>query len=457
MEIAPMTRIALNNLPGFNFWVKSRWPQLIIRAALLGGFIIAILAGFLGTPVGNRNISIVAVWITWWAALILVAVPFFGRGWCAICPIPMPGEWLQNRAVLGPPVIGNSTKAGRRFPKKFRNIWLQNVAFSILAVFSIVILTRPIITAWVLLALILVAIGVSLFYERRVFCRYLCPVGGFIGIYSQQAPVELRVADSSICASHKEKSCYRGNENGFGCPWDVYPGGLTANTNCGLCMECLRTCEYDNILINLRSSGDKSLIGNRQSLDSSFKAFIMLGSAIIYSAVMLGPWGNLKEIAYQIGSLPWLIYAVGLLVVTWVVLPGLFYFVTRVAQKLSTSVQNPRQTFNTYSNVLVPLSLMAWIAFSLSFVFTNGSYLLPVLSDPFGWGWNLLGTANTLWTPYFSQYVPVLQAIALIGGLFWATRKSRLIAEGMDAPRQALPIIIFCTLITFSLMWLFTG
>jgi hypothetical protein len=452
-----MTRIPLNNLPGFNFWVKSRWPQLIIRAALLGGFLIAILAGFLGTPVGNRNISIVVVWIAWWAALILVAVPIFGRGWCAICPIPMPGEWLQNKAVLGPPEKRNSSKAIRRFPKIFRNIWLQNGAFSILAVFSVVILTRPIVTAWVLLALIFIAIGVSLFYERRVFCRHLCPVGGFIGIYSQHAPLELRIADSSICASHKEKSCFRGNEAGYGCPWDVYPGSLTANTNCGLCMECLRTCEYDNVLINLRSSGDKFPPVKRQSLDSSFKAFIMLGSAIIYSAVLLGPWGNLKEAAYQIGSLPWLIYAVGLLVVIWVVLPGSFYFVTRVAQKLSSSVQNPRQTFNTYSSVLVPLSLMAWIAFSLSFVFTNGSYMMPTLSDPFGWGWDLFGTANAIWTPFLSNYIPYLQTIVLIGGLFLTTRKSQKVAEGMDAPRQALLINIFCTLITISLIWLFIG
>lgn len=457
MEIPPVTRISLNSLPGFNFWIKSRWPQLIIRSALLGGFLIAILAGFLGTPVGNRNISIVVVWIAWWAALILVAVPIFGRGWCSICPIPMPGEWLQNKAVLGPPENRRSSKSSRRFPKRIRNIWLQNGAFSILAVFSVVILTRPVVTAWMLLALILVAIGVSLFYERRVFCRYLCPVGGFIGIYSQQAPLELRVADSTICASHKEKSCYQGNEAGYGCPWDVYPGSLRANTNCGFCMECLRTCEYDNILINLRSSGDNLSNVKGKFLDSSYKAFIMLGSAIIYSVVMLGPWSALKAAAYQIGSLYWWGYAIGLLVIIWAALPGLFYLVTRVAHKLGPSNQNKRHIFNAYSSVLVPLSLTAWIAFSLSFVFTNGSYLLPVLSDPFGWGWDLFGTSSVVWTPYLSQYIPVLQTIVLTVGLFWTTRKSQEVAKEMKAPRQAMPIVAFCTLIAVSLLWLFVG
>ena len=452
-----MTRIPLNDLPGFKPLVKNRWPQLIIRAALLGGFLIAIMAGFLGTPVGNRNISIVVVWIAWWGALILVAVPVFGRGWCSICPIPMPGEWLQNKAVLGPPDNRSSSKAGRRFPKRFRNIWLQNAGFSILALFSIVILTRPIVTSWVLLVLILVAIGVSLVYERRVFCRYLCPVGGFIGIYSQRAPIEIRVADSSICATHIEKSCYRGNDNGYGCPWDVYPGGLTTNTNCGLCMECLRTCEYDNIIINLRSSGDELAPTKVQGLDSSLKAFIMLGGAMVYSTVMLGPWSGLKDAAFQIGSLSWWGYAAALLTLTWVALPGLFYLVTRAAHKLTPSLRNSKQTFSAYAGVLVPLSLTAWIAFSLSFIFANGSYLWPVLSDPFGWGWDLFGTAGTNWTPYLTQFVTVLQVLVLSGGLLWSARKTRQVAEALRASRQVWPITIFSTIITVILLWLYIG
>ncbi len=80
----------------------NRWPQLVIRALTLGGFVFVIFAGLAGTPVGSRNLSIILVWIAWWAALIIIAVPLLGRGWCSICPIPMPGEWIQNGAVLGP-------------------------------------------------------------------------------------------------------------------------------------------------------------------------------------------------------------------------------------------------------------------------------------------------------------------------------------------------------------------
>jgi hypothetical protein len=89
-------------------------------------------------------------------------------------------------------------------------------------------------------------------------------------------------------------------------------------------MECLRTCPYDNIALNLRSPGADLEQAGGLSLDEAFKAFIMLGSALVYSAVMLGPWGWLKASAAQIGSLPWLAYGLGLLAFVFVLLPGGF-------------------------------------------------------------------------------------------------------------------------------------
>jgi polyferredoxin len=443
-------------------WIRilatSHWPLLILRASTLGGFVFAILVGIYGTPVGNRNFAIIAVWIAWWAALMLVIVPFLGRGWCAVCPIPMPGEWLQNGAVLGPIQNKKKRKSFRRFPKLFRNIWLQNGAFTLLALFSTVILTRPSVTAWVLLGMILSAVGLSLIFERRSFCRYVCPVGGFIGLYSKLAPVELRVIDTQVCKAHSKKSCYQGSENGYGCPWNIYPGGMipgiATNTNCGLCMECLRTCDYDNIALNLRAFGADIHPKNKAKLDEAYKAFIMLGSALVYSAVMLGPWGGLKNAAYQVGSLPWFSYGVTLLTLTWGLLPGLFYVATRTAQVIAPTNHNTRQIFTSHSAALLPLGFAAWVAFSFSFVFANISYLWPVLSDPFGWGWNLFGTVDLPWTPYLGSLIPSLQVPILIGGLVWSGFTTKKIAVGLQAHRQFGPVMVFSLLITLLFLWL---
>jgi 4Fe-4S binding domain len=376
--------------PHIKALLKNRWPQFTIMLVALAGFLLAILSGLFGTPVGSHNFGIVFVWIAWWAILMLVAVPFLGRGWCSICPIPAPGEWLQRGAVLGP--RGQAKGLGRRWPNRFRNIWLQNGTFLLVALFSTVILTQPKVTAIVLAAFLFVAVGASLIFERRAFCRYLCPVGGFIGLYSQLAPVEVRVIDTAICATHTEKTCYTGSTDGYGCPWDVFPPGLVKNTYCGTCMECLRTCPHDNIALNIRSFGSDLEVDRSRKLDESYKAFIMLGAAAVYSAVLLGPWGALKLAAYSVGTLPWFAYAASFLTLILLALPGLFWLMVWSGKRLSNSTLPIKKLFIAQSYALVPLGMAAWVAFSLSFVFANFSYVLMVLSDPFGWGWNLLGT-----------------------------------------------------------------
>ncbi len=441
-----MSRVELTRFPLIRSAVKSRWPQLAVFTLMLAGYLFAILAGFLGTPVGSHNFSIVFVWITWWAFLILVAVPFFGRGWCTVCPIPLPGEWLQRGAVLNPP-----DKKPRwfnlRWPKALRNIWLQNISFLLLALFSSVLLTTPIITGVILAAMLFVALGLSMVFERRAFCRYMCPVGGFIGLYSQTAPVELRIKDKQVCTSCEGKPCYNGSTEGYGCPWDVFPGGLKKNTYCGLCLECIRTCPHDNIAINLRSfSADLAKPSAR--MDEAFKAFIMLGSALIYAGVLLGPWGGLKDAAYHVGTGTWFIYAAVFLGIIFLIMPSLFALCISRFEKPNAF----KKRFATLSTSLIPLGLMFWVAFSLSFVLSNASYIFASVSDPLGLGWNLFGTANAAWQPVLTSILAPGQTLALIGGLVWSARTAQKAAN--ETKTSSIPVIVYCFIATLLMLWL---
>ncbi len=441
-----MAKIELTRIPFIKNALKSHYPQLAVFIVMLVGYIFAILAGLIGTPVGSHNFSIVFVWIAWWAILILVAVPFFGRGWCAVCPIPLPGEWLQRGAILAPP-DKKPKWLNLRVPKLFRNIWLQNISFLLLALFSSVLLTTPNITGIVLAAMLFAAVGLSTIFERRAFCRYLCPVGGFIGLYSQTAPIELRIKDKQVCVTCEGKPCYNGSANGYGCPWDVFPGGLTKNTYCGLCMECIRTCPHDNIAVNLRPfSADLAKPSTR--MDEAFKAFIMLGSAMIYAGVLLGPWGILKDAAYNVGTSAWFIYAVIFLAIIFVVLPGLF-----TLGILQTKSPLPlKQRFASLATALIPLGLMFWVAFSLSFVLTNASYIIAALSDPLGLGWDLFGTANAAWQPMLTSVLAPAQTLALVGGLIWSARTAQKAANEIKA--SSTPVIVFCFITTLVMLWL---
>ncbi|MAT43719.1 MAG: hypothetical protein CL609_15385 [Anaerolineaceae bacterium] len=441
-----MTRLDLTQFPIIQKILYSRWPQFLVRAITLAGFIFTILAGILGSIVGSHNFAIIFVWIAWWTALKLFFIPFGGRSWCSICPIPMPGEWLQNGGILQP--SGKGIGLRKKWPKVLRGNWLQAGGFLMVGLFGALTLTSARITAIILLAIIVLALLLSLIYERRSFCNYLCPIGGFTGLYAQAGPVEVRVKNAKVCAEHAEKTCYNA------CPWGQYPLALKSSANCGLCMECLRVCPTDNIAVNMRPWGSDFGPKTKHRLDEAFLGLVMLASVLVDSAVFLGPWGQLKTAAYEIGSIPWFIFAGIFLFGALVVLPGFYAASVWVANRMGNIQNSFRKSLSHFSQVLVPLGLIAWIAFTVSFAFVKFTYILPVISDPFGWGWNLIGNSNTAWVGETTTFSLFFQVILLSLGLFWASRVARQIS---DSTKQALPLIAFCAVFNLSLLWLLIG
>jgi hypothetical protein len=148
------------------------------------------------------------------------------------------------------------------------------------------------------------------------------------------------------------------------------------------------------------------------------------------------------------------------LAVNLVLVPGLFWLTTVVARAVARLEVPVKRLFVDYAYSLVPMGLIGWIAFSFSFVFVNGSYALSVLSDPFGWGWDLFGTRSVPWTPLLPGLVTVLQVALLIAGLvfsiFIAYRIGRQHA-GSDAQawRGALPVSAFLAGVTLIFLRLY--
>jgi hypothetical protein len=179
--------------------------------------------------------------------------------------------------------------------------------------------------------------------------------------------------------------------------------------------------------------------------------------------VLIGPWGLLKDAAGAVGSPAWLAYAAVFLAINLVILPGLFWLAVRAGAWLEARARrdNPlapaapptRRLFADYAAALVPLGLAAWIAFSLSFVLINLSYAWPVISDPMGWGWNLLGTASLGWTPYVSGAIPLLQIPVLLVGLAVSIALAfRIARTGARSSWSALPPALFCAAAAVALL-----
>jgi hypothetical protein len=222
----------------------------------------------------------------------------------------------------------------------------------------------------------------------------------------------------------------------------------------------LRTCPKDNIAVNLRPFGsDLGTTRQTNRLDEAFLALVMLGSALAFSAVFTGPWGSLKSAAFAIGSSAWLLYILGFLALNLVVMPGLFTLAVWAGQKWSEKKFQLRRAIANQAQVLLPLGLFAWIAFTISFAFPKLNYFLSVLSDPLGWGWNLLGTANTAWSPDVSGFSPILQIAILLVGLFWsASVAMRISRDGKKSDfRPIIPVLTFCLVFSLAMLWLLIG
>jgi hypothetical protein len=101
------------------------------------------------------------------------------------------------------------------------------------------------------------------------------------------------------------------------------------------------------------------------------------------------------------------------------------------------------------------------MAFTVSLVFANLSYALPVMSDPFGWGWNLLGTQDVAWRPWLTGWVQPIQATLLIAGLIASIAAAdailRKIRGGSAGIRGLAVQTALLTAETGLFLWLYLG
>lgn len=461
------------DLLGFT-WIKRifdwRGFQFSLMIPGLAVLALALLSGFFGTPIGAKNFSMIFVWVVWWGLLVLLVLPFAARAWCAACPLPAAGEWLSRRAFVEK--ANRFFGIGLRWPSRLRNLWLVNLGLVLVLLLGLVVTTRPWVTALLILSLMLTAFVVHLFFERRAFCRYLCPIGGFLGLYAMLSPVELRSKDEAVCRKCRYKACYRGSstasENGGGraaypCPVFEFAAVMDRNANCILCSECIKACPYDNIALRTRPFFTDLLNTKRWRTDEAWLSLILLATAVANLATKLGHWGWLKHWASLAELRGFISYTLLFLLWTLVGVPTMHWLVSWLSRQASGRRDVSTKTiFLGYAYALVPLSLMIWIAFTLSFILPNLSYVVSVLSDPFGWGMNLFGAREHDWIPYLTGWLPYIQVASLAVGLGLTLKVGKeisvkLFGEGKQALRASWPFGLSSAAMSILFLALFRG
>ncbi|MEX1317133.1 MAG: sigma 54-interacting transcriptional regulator [Synechococcaceae cyanobacterium] len=242
--------------PRLRFWMRE--PRL--WNALLFGlvswvFVLVNLWLWQGPQERSENGALNLFWAWWWP-LILVGYPLVGRVWCSFCPFMVWGEISQrlSRALGWRP---------RPWPRGDSDLWGAPL---LAAGFALILLWEEVWdlenTAWLSSCLLLLitagAVLGSLAFERRFWCRFLCPVGGMNGLFAKLSILELRAEAGTCSGSCSTYGCFKGGPavgEGLataGCPLGTHPAHLADNRNCVLCLTCAAACPHRSVQLRLR-------------------------------------------------------------------------------------------------------------------------------------------------------------------------------------------------------------
>ena len=448
--------------------IVSRWPQVICIILAMAMIYIVIMTSVFGTKVSGRNLGVLMMWAIWLFVLIAVMTPLGGRIWCTVCPLPFFGDLIQRQSIFSP-LKGRTNEYNNKFfglflkwPKKLNNHWLRLIIFLILATFSTTLVATPRISGITVIMLMVVPTLMALVWELRAFCRYVCPVSVFVGPFSGMSYLALRNKSQLVCNQCKPHFCQKGNLNGWACPYGINVGEMKENADCGLCLECTRSCAYENISLFKRPFASERITRN---MSEGWLTIAIFTIALVYSILYLGCWPVVRDYVNILDKQNWDLFGIYSLIL-WslvlIIMPGILYLLAILGARLSKIKMRLKEVFLSYTGSLLPLGLFLWIAFVIPMLFVNITFIEQSASDPFGWGWDFFGTANIPWHQFLPQYIPWFQAIMILTGLFISLRNIKKTWEehqlgAWQLLLVSLPFCVFITGVAISMLFFFTN
>lgn len=437
-----------------------RWPPFLflLRLPLVALFVGVIVAGLLGEQSPGRNLATITVWTVWWAALPFLAL-VAGRAWCAVCPWQALADWALRLRLWG--VTERPVTFGLSVPSWLRTLWPAVVLFLVLTWLELGfgVTLSPRATAYLGLLMLFFSLYAGLLFVRAAFCRYGCFVGAISGIYAMLGPLELRGRDRAICRDCAGRDCFHGNPLGNPCPTSQYLGGMERSSHCLLCLECVKSCPEGNVAVNLRSFGAELAALPRPRRDEGWLALILVGLTTFHGLVMTPWWGHLTgAVETRLGLGPTATFTA--LMGAALALPLAAHAAVSFLAWRWGGVGAPRAApFVQYAYALLPVALFYHLAHNAGHLFLEGGALGAALSDPFGWGWDLFGTADILPGPLLAgPGLLALQVACLVVGQAYAAlvalRVSRRLFGGQRPARALAPVLAFTLLLSALNLWL---
>ncbi len=394
-------------------------------------FWLVIFVGIFGTLTPERNFGTAITWYIWFCAVFVMMVGI-GRGWCAMCPFGGFAEWIQRRTFWARTT--QSLGLGWRLPDSWagHGLLISTVIFVAITwleeYFNIAGPGTPIYTSYLVIGIVSSAVLVFLLFERRTFCRYLCPLTSLIGTIGAMGPVAgFRTRDRERCLSCPTKDCMRGGEDGFGCPWYTWPGSADSNLMCGLCSECYKACPYDNVGLYVQKPLTSVVAPVRRRWDVALSVAILAGLPLYQefnATTAFGPidgWLNGKLGVPHYPNPVGFIVGIGLVALAIAGAAAVLRFAfARRSPATGARASSWRLWFVPLTYALIPVVGADFLARQLPKFFHGAPRIVPAVLGPFG----IHTSEHTFGAPLLSDggIVAVQVAVVALGLLaaLWA-------------------------------------
>jgi len=419
---------------------SSKFYPVGLQIITASVFSLIFILAFLGNRSPDHNVSVLLVWAMWWPML---TVSWFvgARIWCSVCPMGAVND-LLNR-------FGKKKFKVPTFIRSY-GIYISAAGLAVIiwAEAASEMAYSPLATGFLLLSIVSFAILSGIFFERRLWCRYLCPLGRLAAIFSGCSVVEWR-SNTSICNSTcKNNSCYKGDENTPGCP--LYQGAfsLRSNQNCIMCGNCVKICPNDSPAFNLRVPGHELWATIKPEKVTTVFVPVILGTQIFrgieHSSFVHVMESNLHS--------TWGLYALLLLTAISV---SFVYTQVSGAVAFGKLKNNPVKKGELYTHAIIPLAFAFEFVYQLNPLLTRLGDFFPTLGREFGFDLEFLNFSSGPGAAKPWQVLFILLGIAVSIGFLKILKKNHQV-ETVDGDQykrlRYLPILFLGILYIWMFM-----
>jgi hypothetical protein len=378
---------------------------LALRLAVLALFVVAILAGLFGEQNPYRNITPTLVWIIWWVGLAYIAA-FAGDIWVLANPwltVFDGAQWLHRH-------LGGHGDLGGRLPyPQALGVW---PACFLLLAFSWIELVYPNAAVPAHIACLAIAYSILTWagmfaFGRDTWLRHGEVFSLVFGTFARFAPTEAREGRLFL--------------RPFGA--GLLEDGLVSTSMMAFVLLLLATVLYDGLIGT----------GEWAALEDTLRVMLPV----------TGEYGSM--VVRTIG-----------LAAMWLMFLGAYLSICAVMSMLAGGRPGPLDVARRFALTLVPIAIGYHVAHYLVFLLIQGQYSIPLLSDPFGYGWNLLGTAGYrvdigLVGARFAWYMAVAAIVAgHVGAVYLAHVKAIDVFDASGAAlRTQVPLTALMVVYTF--------